>query len=62
MVLVTQVEPSIAYFNEINWDLTTGFEESIKYLQRGIKLTDDHTNEADGSKLNTEEEKADLKN
>ena len=38
-------------FNEINWDLTTGFEESIKYLQRGIKLIDDHTNEADGSKL-----------
>ena len=38
-------------FNEINWDLTTGFEESIKYLQRGIKLINDHTNEADGSKL-----------
>ena len=38
-------------FNEISWDLTTGFEESIKYLQRGIKLIDDHTNEADGSKL-----------
>jgi len=38
-------------FNEINWDLTTGFEESIKYLQRGIKLIDDHTNETDGSKL-----------
>ena len=38
-------------FNEINWDLTAGFEESIKYLQRGIKLIDDHTNEADGSKL-----------
>ena len=38
-------------FNEINWDLTIGFEESIKYLQRGIKLIDDHTNEADGSKL-----------
>ena len=38
-------------FNEINWDLTTGFEESIKYLQRGIELIDDHTNEADGSKL-----------
>ncbi len=38
-------------YNEINWDLTTGFEESIKYLQRGIKLIDDHTNEADGSKL-----------
>ena len=38
-------------FNEINWDLTTGFEESIKYLQRGVKLIDDHTNEADGSRL-----------
>ena len=38
-------------FNEIKWDLTTGFGESIKYLQRGVKLIDDHTNEADGSRL-----------
>ena len=38
-------------FNEINWDLNIGFKESIKYLQRGIKLIEDHTNESDGSKL-----------
>ena len=38
-------------FNEINWDLKVGFDESIKFLKRGIELIQNNTNDIDGSKL-----------
>ena len=38
-------------FNEIEWDLEIGFHETVKFLNRGIKLMEENTNPADGSKL-----------
>ncbi len=49
-------------FNEINWDLSIGFEESIKYLQRGIELIVENTNDIDGSKLKYRGRKSGLEN
>ena len=38
-------------FNEIKWDLETGFHETVKFLKRGIELMEENTNSSDGSKL-----------
>ena len=38
-------------FNEIQWDLETGFHETVKFLKRGIELMEENTNSSDGSKL-----------
>ena len=38
-------------FNEIRWDLETGFQETVKFLKRGIELMDENTNSSDGSEL-----------
>jgi len=38
-------------FNEIKYDLKIGFQESIRFLNQGIKLIDENTSEEDGTKL-----------
>ena len=38
-------------FNEIKWDLETGFHETVKFLKRGIELMEQNTNSSDGSML-----------
>ena len=38
-------------FNEIQYDLNIGFQESIKFLNQGIKLIDKNTSQKDGTKL-----------
>ena len=38
-------------FNEIKWDLEIGFQETVKFLERGIELMDENTNSSDGSIL-----------
>ena len=38
-------------FNEIKWDLETGFHETVKFLKRGIDLMEQNTNSSDGSML-----------
>ena len=38
-------------FNEIKYDLNIGFQESIRFLNQGIKLIDENTSEEDGTKL-----------
>ena len=38
-------------FNEIKWDLETGFHETVKFLKRGIELMEQNTNSSDGSIL-----------
>ena len=38
-------------FNEIRWDLETGFQETVKFLKRGIELMDENTDSSDGSEL-----------
>ena len=38
-------------FNEIEYDLNIGFQESIRFLNQGIKLIDENTSEEDGTKL-----------
>lgn len=37
--------------NEINWDLETGFYETVKFLKRGIDLIEQNTISSNGSKL-----------
>jgi hypothetical protein len=38
-------------FNEIKYDLKIGFQESMRFLNQGIKLIDENTSEEDGTKL-----------
>ena len=37
--------------NEIDYDLTVGFQGVVDYLEQGIALIDEHTNQEDGSAL-----------
>ena len=37
--------------NEIDYDLTVGFQGVVDYLEHGIALIDEHTNQEDGSAL-----------